>query len=76
MIDTTQMTFEEAMGELETVVKKMEDGDFTLDQALQAYERGVALKKRCESTLKDARLRVTQMNEAGQGEDVTDKFSS
>ncbi len=76
MEDVNQMSFEAAMGELESVVKKLEGGDFTLDQALGAYERGMALKKRCEAALKEARLRVTQMNENGESQDVTEKFDA
>ena len=51
-----QLTFEAAMAELEQLVEKMEDGDLTLDQSLQAFERGVALTRLCQTELKNCLL--------------------
>ncbi|GAB5439276.1 exodeoxyribonuclease VII small subunit [Falsiruegeria mediterranea] len=53
-----QMTFEQAMKELETVVGKLERGDVALDESISLYERGAALKKRCEDELKRAEEKV------------------
>ncbi|WP_170755436.1 exodeoxyribonuclease VII small subunit [Ruegeria lacuscaerulensis] len=53
-----QMTFEQAMKELETVVGQLERGDVALDQSIALYERGAALKKRCEDELKRAEEKV------------------
>jgi len=53
-----QMTFEQAMKELETVVNKLERGDVALDESISLYERGAALKKRCEVELKRAEEKV------------------
>ncbi|WP_377192053.1 exodeoxyribonuclease VII small subunit [Ruegeria meonggei] len=60
MTDTPvdQMTFEQAMKELETVVGQLERGDVALDQSIALYERGAALKKRCEDELKRAEEKV------------------
>ena len=49
-----EMTFEEAMRALEEVVGKLERGDVPLDDSIALYERGAALKARCEAKLKEA----------------------
>ena len=49
------MSFEDAMGELEAVVGQLERGDVPLEASIKLYERGAALKKRCEEKLKEAR---------------------
>lgn len=53
-----EMSFEEAMQELETVVGQLERGDVALENSIQLYERGAALKARCEVKLKDAEEKV------------------
>ncbi len=60
MTDTpiSEMSFEQAMKELETVVDKLEHGDVPLDESITLYERGAALKKRCEDELKRAEEKV------------------
>ena len=52
------MSFEQAMKELETVVGQLERGDVALDASISLYERGAALKKRCEDELKRAEEKV------------------
>lgn len=52
------MSFEESLRELETIVRRLEEGKTSLDDAINAYERGAALRTHCEKKLKDARLRV------------------
>ncbi len=60
MTDTPvdEMTFEQAMKELEAVVSQLERGDVALDASISLYERGAALKKRCEDELKRAEEKV------------------
>ncbi|GKY86612.1 exodeoxyribonuclease VII small subunit [Sinisalibacter aestuarii] len=53
-----EMSFEEAMAELEAVVGQLERGDVALDQSIKLYERGAALKARCEVKLKEAEEKV------------------
>jgi exodeoxyribonuclease VII small subunit len=53
-----EMSFEQAMKELETVVDQLERGDVALDQSITLYERGALLKKRCEDELKRAEEKV------------------
>ncbi len=55
---TAEMSFEEAMAELEAVVGKLERGDVALEQSIQFYKRGADLKARCEALLKAAEEKV------------------
>jgi exodeoxyribonuclease VII small subunit len=52
------MSFEEAMAELEQVLGQLERGDVALDNSIKLYERGAALKARCETKLKEAEEKV------------------
>ena len=61
MTSLETMSFEEALQELETIVRRLEEGKTNLDEAINAYERGAALRAYCEKKLKDARLRVEQI---------------
>ena len=51
-----KLDFEKALGELEDIVQRLESGDTSLEGAIEAYERGVLLKKHCESKLRNAQL--------------------
>jgi exodeoxyribonuclease VII small subunit len=55
------MTFEQALAELEKIVQDLERGQLDLEAAIQAYERGTALKEHCERKLKEAKLRVDRI---------------
>ena len=61
-----QLSFESAMAELEQLVEKMESGDLTLDESLKAFERGVVLTRLCQAELKNAELKVQQLNSDGE----------
>lgn len=52
------LSFEEAMQELEMVVRQLESGKVKLDDAVKSYERGVALKNLCEEKLKNAKSKI------------------
>lgn len=54
----TELSFEQAMQELEQVVGRLERGDVALDESITLYERGADLKKRCETKLKEAEEKV------------------
>jgi len=60
--DIEKLSFEEAMRELESIVSTLETGKVSLDNAVQAYERGAALKAHCEAMLKAAHMRVEQIS--------------
>jgi len=64
------MTFEQAMAELEQVVGRLERGDVALDESITLYERGAALKKRCDSKLKEAEEKVAAITLDSDGEPV------
>ena len=53
-----EMSFEDAMAELEQVLSRLERGDVALDQSISLYERGAKLKARCEAKLKEAEEKV------------------
>jgi exodeoxyribonuclease VII small subunit len=57
-IPVDDMTFEQAMAELERVVGLLERGDVPLEDSIRLYERGAQLKKRCETKLKEAEEKV------------------
>jgi len=59
--DVAAMTFEDALAELEGIVQRLEQGKGALDAAIDAYERGSALRRHCENKLKDARVRVERI---------------
>ncbi len=61
------MTFEEAMKELETVVNRLERGDVALEESISLYERGAALKSRCEEKLKEAEAKVAKITFGADG---------
>ena len=66
--DIAGLSFEEAFRALEATVADLEGGDPSLDEALELYERGVALSERCNELLSAAELRVRQVD--GEGEDA------
>ena len=68
MSDVDKMSFEDAIKELETVVGQLERGDVALDESIALYERGAALRARCETKLKEAEEKVAKitLGEAGQ----------
>lgn len=68
-IDT--MSFEDAMGELETIVKSLESGSAPLEESITHYERGVALKKHCESKLRAAQEKIEKITISEDGTATT-----
>jgi exodeoxyribonuclease VII small subunit len=66
----SEMSFEDAMKELEAVVGQLERGDVALDQSIKLYERGAELKKRCEAKLKEAEEKVAAITLDGEGQPV------
>jgi exodeoxyribonuclease VII small subunit len=60
-------TFEQARAELEQVVRRLEDGNTSLDEALTLWERGEELYRLCAAKLDEAEERVAKLSEALQG---------
>ena len=59
--DIKRLPFERAMEELETIIKRLEGGQVPLEESVQIYERGEALKRRCEELLRQAEARVEKI---------------
>jgi exodeoxyribonuclease VII small subunit len=59
--DVGQLTFERAIEELETIVKRLEEGKVPLEESVAIYERGETLKRRCEQLLRQAEARVEKI---------------
>ena len=59
--DVKGFSFERAIEELETIVKRLEEGKVPLEESVSIYERGEALKRRCEELLKQAEARVEKI---------------
>lgn len=67
MSDVKKMSFEDAMGELETLVGQLESGNVPLAESIALYERGNALKKHCEKKLAEAEEKVAQITKGADG---------
>ena len=65
MPDTSIKDFETAITELEIVVKKLEEGEMSLEQSLALYERGVQLSRFCHARLEEAERRIEILGERG-----------
>ena len=65
--DVAALSFEAALSELEEIVRKLEIGKSSLEDAIGAYERGADLKKHCEKKLMEAKARVEMINLSATG---------
>ena len=67
-MDATIKDFESAIAELESVVKRLEEGgsDLSLEESLKLYERGVTLSKFCHAKLEAAERKIELLNERGE----------
>jgi exodeoxyribonuclease VII small subunit len=59
--DIAAMSFEDALAELEQIVRRLEGGQVKLDEAILSYERGAQLKQHCERKLNEAQQRVDRI---------------
>jgi exodeoxyribonuclease VII small subunit len=59
--EISEMSFEQALAELEQIVGRLESGQAPLEDSIRMYERGAALKAHCEARLEAARLRVEKI---------------
>ncbi|UNE55048.1 exodeoxyribonuclease VII small subunit [Bartonella machadoae] len=65
--DITTLSFEEALKQLEAIVENLERGNIPLEQSIDIYERGEALKKHCEKLLKAAEAKVEKIQLSEEG---------
>lgn len=59
--DIAALSFEDALAELDKIVRQLEDGRGKLDEAINAYERGALLKRHCEAKLREAQAKVERI---------------
>jgi exodeoxyribonuclease VII small subunit len=74
--DIAKLSFEEALSELEKLVRQLEDGKAKLDEAIAAYERGALLKRHCESKLREAQQKIEQIAVGSDGKITLAPFNS
>ena len=68
MTEIRNMSFEDAMKELEATVGKLEHGEATLEESIALYERGAALRRHCDAVLRQAEERVEKITLAANGQ--------
>jgi exodeoxyribonuclease VII small subunit len=73
--DISTMTFEQALAELEAIVRRLEGGQGELEKSIEDYTRGNALRAHCQAKLKDAQLRVDKIIKQTDGTLATEPFA-
>lgn len=63
----TDLSFEEALKQLEAIVRQLESGDVPLDESITLYAKGDALRRRCEERLKAAQARIEKISLGADG---------
>lgn len=66
--DIRQMSFEEALAQLENVVRRLESGDAKLEESIDLYTQGTRLKRFCDEKLADARARIEKISIGDDGQ--------
>ena len=70
------MTYEQQLQQLEALIKQLENGELSLDQALAAYEQGVALIRACQQQLEQAEQRIQRLARDANGEETLVPFAA
>ena len=65
--DVSNLSFEDALKQLESIVARLESGDASLDESIGLYARGDALRAQCEARLKDAQARIEKISLGADG---------
>lgn len=68
------ISFENALAELEKIVRQLESGSTDLNSSIESYERGMALKKHCEARLKEAQARIEKITVSSDGRVSAEPF--
>ncbi len=63
--DIRELSFEQALSELETIVDRLETGDVALEESIEIYQRGAQLRAYCDEKLKSAQARIEKITDAG-----------
>ena len=74
--DIDAMSFEDALEELKGIVARLESGEGKLDEAIDAYERGAALKHHCEAKLREAQEKIEKISLGPGGAVKADPFDA
>lgn len=74
MKNIEDMTFEEALRELEQIVKRIDSGSETLEASIEAFEFGTKLKTHCEDKLKEAKLKIEKIIQKSDGSISTEEI--
>lgn len=67
-------SFEQSVGELEEIVRRLEAGDLSLDDSIAAFEKGMMLTRECEGILNKAKGKVEKLIRDSKGEFTTEPF--
>ena len=70
--DIAGLSFEDALAELERIVRQLEAGEAKLDDAIGLYERGSALKRHCETKLAEAKAKIEKISPSPEGAATTE----
>lgn len=74
--DITTMSFEDALAALEKIVRELESGEAPLETSISSYERGIALKKHCETKLSEARQKIEKITIDKNGQATTEPLDA
>ena len=72
----SKLSFETALGQLESIVESMESGDVPLAELLARFEEGTKMLKVCETRLKDAELKIEQLKKQNDGKITFERFET
>ena len=75
-MESENISFEQALKELEMIVKNLENGATPLDESLENFEKGIKLVRRCNSLLDSAEKKVKKLTRADTGEVVEEDFTA
>jgi exodeoxyribonuclease VII small subunit len=74
--EAAELTFEQALAQLEEVVQQLESGELSLEQSLALFEKGMRLAELCEDKLDQAEQKVSQLTGIGSEEPVLKPFEA
>lgn len=73
--EINELSFEEALAQLESIVRELESGRIKLDDAVNAYEKAVALKKLCKTKLNAAKLKIEKIEISPEDKVTSSEFT-
>ncbi len=76
MTEIKTLSFEDALKELEVIVRSLETGEAALENSITAYERGVQLKTHCENKLREAQAKIEKISVNNDGSISTQPLDS